>query len=105
MFQSISSCAYNRQDSNIKLSNVLALIILHNSAFLVIIIIGLAKIQSEIMFSKLKISTYTLSEIQDHFPNTNIHEHTWNFFINYYMTCPLTWVVSERSVWVSIDEV
>ena len=57
------------------------------------------------MFSKLKISTYTLSEIQDHFPNTNIHEHTYNFFNNYYMNCPLTWVASERSVWVSIDEV
>ena len=75
MFQSISSYAY-RQDGNIKLSNVLALIILHNSAFLVIIIIGLAKIQIEMMFSKLKISTYTLSEIKDYFPNTNIHEHT-----------------------------
>ena len=102
MVLSISSCAY-RQDGNIKLSNVLALIILHNSAFLVIIIIGLAKIQSEMMFSKLKICTYTSSEIQNHLPNTNIHAH--NFFINSFMNCPLTWAVTENSVWVLIDEV
>ena len=34
--------------------------------------IGSGKIQIKMMFLKLKINTYTASESQDHFPNTNI---------------------------------
>ena len=67
--------------------------------------IGSGRIQIKMMFLKLKINTYTASESQDHYSNTNIHVHAYNFFINYFMNCPLTWVVSEGSVWVSIDEV